>query len=99
MRAARAPRPRPDRPDPSAAAAGRSPCLRSLAQLLAGACRGTIPGAGVPIVPGALDFANRRVVIGAPFQPTGDAEADLQALLAFFRPYVPKKPEYVFYGD
>ena len=56
-------------------------------------------GAGVPIVPGALDFANRRVVIGAPFQPTGDAEADLQALLAFFRPYVPKKPEYVFYGD
>ena len=56
-------------------------------------------GAGVPIVPGALDFANRRVVIGAPFQPTGDAEADLQVLLAFFRPYVPKKPEYVFYGD
>ena len=56
-------------------------------------------GAGVPIVPGALDFANRRVVIGAPFQPTGDAEADLRALLAFFRPYVPKKPEYVFYGD
>lgn len=56
-------------------------------------------GAGVPIVPGALDFANRRVVIGAPFQPTGDAEADLQTLLAFFRPYVPKKPEYAFYGD
>lgn len=56
-------------------------------------------GAGVPIVPGALDFANRRVLIGAPFQPTGDAEADLQALLAFFRPYVPKKPEYAFYGD
>jgi 1-acyl-sn-glycerol-3-phosphate acyltransferase len=56
-------------------------------------------GAGVPIVPGALDFANRRVVIGAPFQPSGDAEADLQALLAFFRPYVPKKPEYAFYGD
>lgn len=56
-------------------------------------------GAGVPIVPGALDFANRCVVIGAPFQPTGDVEADLQALLAFFRPYVPKKPEYAFYGD
>ena len=56
-------------------------------------------GAGVPIVPGALDFANRRVVIGAPSQPTGDAEADLRALLAFFRPYVPKKPEYAFYGD
>ena len=56
-------------------------------------------GAGVPIVPGALDFANRRVVIGAPFQPSGDAEADLKALLAFFRPYVPKKPENAFHGD
>ncbi len=56
-------------------------------------------GAGVPIVPGALDFANRRVVIGPPFQPTGDAQADLRALLAFFSPYVPKKPEYAFHGD
>ena len=56
-------------------------------------------GAGVPIVPAALDFANRRVVIGAPFQPSGDAEADIRALLAFFRPYVPKKPENAFHGD
>lgn len=56
-------------------------------------------GAGVPIVPGALDYANRRVVIGAPLLPTGDAQADLSTLLAFFRPYVPKKPEYAFLGD
>ncbi|WP_394560297.1 lysophospholipid acyltransferase family protein [Aquipseudomonas alcaligenes] len=56
-------------------------------------------GAGVPIVPGALDFANRRVVIGQPFQPTGDVEADMRVLLAFFRPYPPKKPEYAFHGD
>ncbi|WP_068827551.1 lysophospholipid acyltransferase family protein [Pseudomonas sp. BMS12] len=56
-------------------------------------------GAGVPIVPGALDFANRRVVIGAPFQPSGDADADLKVLLGFFRPYVPKKPHYAFHGD
>lgn len=56
-------------------------------------------GAGVPIVPAALDYANRRVVIGAPLMPTGDAEADLRALLAFFRPYQPKKPEYAFHGD
>lgn len=56
-------------------------------------------GAGVPIVPAALDFANRRVVIGAPFQPSGDSEADIRALLDFFRPYVPKKPEYAFHGD
>lgn len=56
-------------------------------------------GAGVPIVPAALDYANRRVVIGAPFTPTGDAEADLRTLLAFFRPYEPKKPQYAFHGD
>jgi 1-acyl-sn-glycerol-3-phosphate acyltransferase len=56
-------------------------------------------GAGVPIVPAALDFANRRVVIGEPFQPSGDAEVDIRALLAFFRPYVPKKPENAFHGD
>mgnify|MGYP002717675932 FL=1 len=56
-------------------------------------------GAGVPIVLGALDYQNRRVVIGPVFQPTGDERADLAAMLAFFRPYVPKKPEYAFHGD
>ena len=56
-------------------------------------------GAGVPIVLGALDYQNRRVVIGPTFQPTGDEQADLAAMLAFFRPYVPKKPEYAFHGD
>lgn len=56
-------------------------------------------GAGVPIVMGALDYQNRRVVIGPTFHPSGDEQADLRALLAFFRPYVPKKPEYAFHGD
>lgn len=56
-------------------------------------------GASVPIVPGALDYRNRRVVIGSVFEPTGDAKADLKVLLAFFRPYEPKKPEYAFHGD
>lgn len=56
-------------------------------------------GAGVPIVPGALDYRNRRLVIGAPFWPTGDEQADLRALLAFFQPYEPKKPENAFHGD
>lgn len=55
-------------------------------------------GAGVPIVPGALDYRNRRVVIGPPFYPTGDMAADLEALLAYFRPYEPKKPHYAFHG-
>ncbi|MGQ7959817.1 lysophospholipid acyltransferase family protein [Pseudomonas sp. SP16.1] len=56
-------------------------------------------GAGVPIVLGALDYQNRRVVIGPTFQPSGDERADLAAMLAFFRPYVPKKPQYAFHGD
>lgn len=56
-------------------------------------------GAGVPIVLGALDYQNRRVVIGPTFQPTGDEKADLAAILAFFRPYVPKKPDCAFLGD
>lgn len=56
-------------------------------------------GAGVPIVLGALDYQNRRVVIAPTFLPTGDEQADLAAMLAFFRPYVPKKPEYAFHGD
>lgn len=56
-------------------------------------------GAGVPIVPAALDFQHRRIVVGAPFQPTGNEEADLRQLLAFYRPYVPKNPDYAFNGD
>ncbi len=56
-------------------------------------------GAGVPIVMGALDYQNRRVVIGPTFYPTGDEQADLATMLAFFRPFVPKKPEYAFHGD
>ncbi|MNJ62497.1 hypothetical protein D3C77_583400 [compost metagenome] len=50
-------------------------------------------------MPGALDYVNKRIVIGAPFWPTGDEKADLRSLLAFFKPYVPKKPEYAFHGD
>jgi 1-acyl-sn-glycerol-3-phosphate acyltransferase len=56
-------------------------------------------GAGVPIVLGALDYQNRRVLIGPTFMPTGDESADMKAILAFYRPFIPKKPEYAFYGD
>ncbi len=56
-------------------------------------------GAGVPIVPAALDYGNRRVVIGQPLRPSGDVDADMRALLAFFRPYVPKKPQFAYHGD
>ncbi|VXC96722.1 Acyltransferase [Pseudomonas sp. 8Z] len=56
-------------------------------------------GAGVPIVMGAVDYRNRRVVIGPTFYPTGDEQADLAAMLAFFRPFEAKKPECAFHGD
>lgn len=56
-------------------------------------------GAGVPIVLGALDYQNRRVFIGPTFVPTSDEAADIKAILAFYRPFIPKKPEYAFYGD
>lgn len=56
-------------------------------------------GAGVPIVLGALDYQNRRVFIGPTFWPTGDEVADLKEILAFYRPFIPKKPQYAFYGD
>ncbi len=56
-------------------------------------------GAGVPIVLGALDYRNKRVFIGPTFWPTGDEAADLEKILAFYRPFVPKKPENAFLGD
>jgi 1-acyl-sn-glycerol-3-phosphate acyltransferase len=43
-------------------------------------------GAGVPIVPGYFDNARRAVGFGAPFHPTGNADADIAALRAFYAP-------------
>lgn len=56
-------------------------------------------GAGVPIVLAALDYRNKRVFIGPTFWPSGDEDVDLGEILAFYRPFVPKKPEYAFHGD
>lgn len=55
-------------------------------------------GAGVPILLGALDYANRRIVLGPLFHPGDDEAADLQAILAFYRDFVPKKPQNALYG-
>lgn len=41
-------------------------------------------GAGVPIVPVALNFGVREVQILAPFHTTGDVEKDISALQGFF---------------
>jgi len=51
-------------------------------------------GAGVPIVLVAVDYPRRRVVLGPAFYPTGDEAIDMQQILAFYRDFIPKKPEY-----
>jgi 1-acyl-sn-glycerol-3-phosphate acyltransferase len=49
--------------------------------------------AGVPIVPVGLDWGTQAVRLGDPFTPTGDMEADIQQLRAWFAPIVGKRPE------
>lgn len=43
--------------------------------------------AGVPILPIAFDYATRRIVIGEPFEPTDDVDADIAALRRFYAPF------------
>lgn len=48
--------------------------------------------ARVPIVPVALDYARRAVVIGAPFTPGPSFESDVRELRQFFARATPKHP-------
>lgn len=41
-------------------------------------------GAQVPIVPAYVDNARKRLVFGEPFEPTGNIDADIQILQAFY---------------
>ncbi len=49
--------------------------------------------AQVPIVCGALDYQNRRVLIGETFVPTGDREADMARIRQFYSGIQGKYPE------
>jgi len=49
-------------------------------------------GAGVPIVPVALDYARKVVDILPPVWPTGDATADLERLRGLFRAGMARHP-------
>lgn len=40
-------------------------------------------GAGVPIVPAAIDYCEKRITFGAPVTP-GDYDSDFRALMAFY---------------
>jgi 1-acyl-sn-glycerol-3-phosphate acyltransferase len=49
-------------------------------------------GAGVPIVPVALDFSEKRILIGEVFAPTGDYAADLPKLKDFYHREMARNP-------
>ena len=50
-------------------------------------------GAGVPIVPAALDFSRRRIVLGEPVMPSDDYVADMAKIKPFFRAEMARHPE------
>ncbi len=49
-------------------------------------------GAGVPIVLGYMDFERKISGLGPVFQPTGDLQADMAKIQAFYAPYKGKNP-------
>jgi 1-acyl-sn-glycerol-3-phosphate acyltransferase len=49
--------------------------------------------AGVPIVPGYLDYSKREAGFGPPLYPTGDIQKDMDVLRAFYSGKVGKYPE------
>ncbi len=49
--------------------------------------------AGVPVLPGFLDFANKRVGFGPVIEITGDREADLARIREFYSGIQGKNPE------
>lgn len=42
-------------------------------------------GAGVPVVPAAIDYPRKRIIFGPALNPGADYDADLRTLLAFYR--------------
>jgi 1-acyl-sn-glycerol-3-phosphate acyltransferase len=50
-------------------------------------------GAGVPIVPGYMDYSKKEIRLGEAFIPSGDIEADMADIQAFFAPAVARFPE------
>jgi 1-acyl-sn-glycerol-3-phosphate acyltransferase len=55
-------------------------------------------GAGVPIIPVALDWGRREVRIMSPFETTGREADDIAAIRQMYRPEMARKPEN-FGGD
>ena len=50
-------------------------------------------GAGVPIIPVAMDYASKEIRFMTPFYPTGDIGADLPKIYQYYQGVVSKYPE------
>jgi 1-acyl-sn-glycerol-3-phosphate acyltransferase len=50
-------------------------------------------GAKVPIVMAYMDYAAKRSGLGPVFEPTGDIEADMSAIKAFYKPFKGRNPD------
>ena len=50
-------------------------------------------GAGVPVVPGNMDYKEKLIEVTTPFLPTGDIEADFSPYIPFYEKVTPRFPE------
>lgn len=50
-------------------------------------------GADVPVVLGVIDFKTKQIIIEREFTPTGDIDADMKSIKAYYRPFTGKYPE------
>ncbi len=50
-------------------------------------------GAGVPVVPGNMDYKRKLIEVTTPFLPTGDIEADFAPYIPFYEKVTPRFPE------
>ena len=48
---------------------------------------------GISVLPVALDFKHKKVVLGSPYFTTGDQSEDIKELHGFFVSYEPRHPE------
>lgn len=54
-------------------------------------------GAGVPILPAFFDYRRKRIGVGSLLHPSGDIDADIATLRAFYTPFEGKRPELYAY--
>jgi 1-acyl-sn-glycerol-3-phosphate acyltransferase len=50
-------------------------------------------GAKVPIIMAYMDYAGKRSGLGPVFEPTGDIEADMVRIKAFYKPFKGRNPD------